>query len=375
MLSILNQIDIDFFSVIICGLLLVDTYNRSEKHLFEYRLFNALLISNMILLLLDAATWIIDGQTFINPTIYIAINVLGYSMNPVPSFLWLLYANYQVFSNEKHIRKIFWPFLVPVIINAMIALITPFTGLLFYLDKNNMYHRGPLFPLVVGIVYAYVICAFILILHNRNKIDKRSFAALLCFSIPPVLCGILQALNYGLVLLWSSVTLSLLIAYLSIQNRKLHTDYLTGICNRMQFDKYLQERISNGASQNKFGGILLDIDNFKTINDVYGHNVGDEALATIADLLKKSLRQDDFLARYGGDEFIAILNVQRYSDLTKSVERIHERIRNYNVNANKPYQLSLSMGYDIYDYKSGMDKDQFVKHIDTLMYECKKREP
>lgn len=372
MLDIFNQIDIDIFSFIICALLLFDTYNRNEKHLFEYRLFNTLLISNMILLLLDAATWAIDGQTFINPTIYITINVLGYMMNPVPPFLWLLYADYQVFNDEKHTRKIFWPFLVPAIINAIMALLTPLTGLLFYLDQNNIYHRGPWFPLLVGIVYSYLIYTFILILRNRNIIEKRSFASLLCFSIPPVICGILQTFNYGVVLLWSSVTLSLLIVYLNIQNRKLHTDYLTGICNRMQFDRYLQARIRNGTEQNTFGGILLDIDNFKTINDDYGHNVGDEALEVIAELLKTSLRKDDFLARYGGDEFIAILDVQKNSDLKKSVERIYEKIKDYNIHANKPYQLSLSMGYDIYDYNSGMNKDQFIKHIDTLMYECKR---
>lgn len=147
----------------------------------------------------------------------------------------------------------------------------------------------------------------------------------------------------------------------------------TGVYNRMQFDRYFKNKIHNCTAGSSFSGILIDIDSFKLINDIYGHTTGDEALEITAELLTKSLRnKDDFLARYGGDEFIAILNIREFSHLRKIVERIHESVNIYNMTSNKPYKLSLSLGYDVYDSDSGVTGEQFIKHIDMLMYESKK---
>lgn len=328
----------------------------------------------MALLVLESIGWIFDGRIGnANAVIYTIINVMFYVLNPLPPFLWTLYADFQVYRDEKRIRKLIYPFMLPLIINGFMSLINPLTGLMFYLDQNNFYHRGSWFPLLVVASYSYLFYTIILVLYNWRSIERQNFAPLMLFSIPPFAGGLLQTTFYGLALIWSGMTLSLLIFYFNMQNRKLKTDYLTGVSNRMQFDKYLRYKIRNSTEKNSFSGILIDIDNFKLINDHYGHCMGDEALEITAQLLKRNLRKDDLLARYGGDEFIVICNLQQISDLKKLSERIHESISNYNLISNKPFKLSLSLGYDVYDYSSGMTDKQFIKHIDELMYENKKR--
>ena len=131
----------------------------------------------------------------------------------------------------------------------------------------------------------------------------------------PVLGSIIQIIYYGSVLLWSGIALSILIIYINIQNYRLHTDYLTGVYNRREADYLLKNKIHNKTPGRSFLGILIDIDNFKEINDRYGHLTGDKVLEISAELIKNSLRKDDFVARYGGDEFLVLLNIKDPSDL------------------------------------------------------------
>lgn len=95
------------------------------------------------------------------------------------------------------------------------------------------------------------------------------------------------------------------------------------------------------------------------------------ALKITADLLKKSLRKDDYIARYGGDEFIILLDINKFVDLKKSVDRIKDNLSDYNSSGNNAFEIRLSMGYDVYGYDSGMNVEQFIKHIDALMYSDK----
>ena len=93
---------------------------------------------------------------------------------------------------------------------------------------------------------------------------------------------------------------SLLIAHLFIQRESLDTDFLTGIGNRRKLDLSLKAHV---FANKPFSAILLDLDNFKQINDKFGHEAGDIALKKAAEILQASVREGDIIARYGEDEF------------------------------------------------------------------------
>lgn len=122
-----------------------------------------------------------------------------------------------------------------------------------------------------------------------------------------------------------------------------------------------------------FSAILIDIDNFKKINDVYGHDVGDEALQITAELIRNSLRSNDFIARFGGDEFYMILATSNMTKLKAIIDRISDSVNEFNMRSSKPYKISFSMGYDVYDYKSALNYEDFLKHINLLMYDDKSK--
>lgn len=332
-----------------------------------------LLVIDLSLLSLDAADWLLDGKSGpFNLLLHQVVDYLFFAVHPLPALIWTFYIRHLVTRDQKPAEKPPVIMLIPVIAGYALLFINIFTGFVFYIGQNNVYHRGPGFHLFMVICYSYLVYALFLILRHRHTFEKNCYQPLLWLPLLPVTGGVLQAIFYGTSLIWSSLTLSLLIFYIHHEKRRLHTDYLTGVCNRMQLENILRDKIHNNHSKGKlFSGIMIDIDNFKQINDHYGHTVGDQALSTTVKLLKSCLRRDDFLARYGGDEFVILLDIKDHESLQTLVERIRGKVRSFNNSGSRPYQLSLSIGYDIYDSRSGMNGAEFIKSIDALMYRDK----
>lgn len=168
------------------------------------------------------------------------------------------------------------------------------------------------------------------------------------------------------------MAVSLLIIYLRIQDRGLKTDYLTEAFNRRQLDNYIKYKIKRCTKDKTFSAIIIDIDDFKQINDTFGHVVGDEVLIQVVKLLKNSLRHNDFIARYGGDEFCVVTDIYTQDKLQSIVERIKNDVCAFNQQCKKQYKINMSMGYDVYNYESRMNADDYLVHIDKLMYLQKK---
>lgn len=368
-----ETLDLSIVSLIILLLIYFNVYNRSEKSFLPSKLFLALVQANMLLIIVDIFGWAFNGAPgdvflFLNN----GSNLLLYILAPLAPSLWLLYSDYQVFSDENRIIKTKRILVVLFLLNATAAVISLFTGWYFYIDSQNIYHRGDLLFIHAAFNYAIIIYSFFLILLNKRKIEKEYYYFLLFFYLPPSIGTFLQMINYGTSYNWIGMMLSILIIYFYIQNRGLNTDYLTGVYNRRQFDRFLNAKISYNPKQNAFSAILIDLDNFKQINDKFGHDAGDEALKQATAIIRKTLRQDDFIARVGGDEFIAVLDISDRKMLEQTVKRIRKCADAFNHSNEKPYKLSFSMGYSVYKTDSNMNPDEFIKYLDSLMYEDKK---
>lgn len=138
---------------------------------------------------------------------------------------------------------------------------------------------------------------------------------------------------------------------LSLTNMKLErlavTDGLTGCFNRRYLNQYLKHEVMlNQHDQLAFSIILFDIDRFKSINDTYGHLIGDEVLKSTADVVKRSLRADDMMARYGGEEFTIFLPNTIEGDAYQLAQRIRRAVETNVVFSEKgPIQVTISVGY------------------------------
>lgn len=123
-------------------------------------------------------------------------------------------------------------------------------------------------------------------------------------------------------------------------------DELTGILNRRGFDKLMQERYALVASEGKHLGLAsIDMDNLKTINDTYGHSEGDKALVLLANALKSVMKDEDFCARIGGDEFSAVIEVSSPDRCIKFKQEFQAAIDKANEEATDlPYKIGASVG-------------------------------
>ncbi len=157
-------------------------------------------------------------------------------------------------------------------------------------------------------------------------------------------------------------------------NKHASTDKLTKLYNRRFLDYYLDNQIEiTGFSNQKLSVIMMDIDNFKRINDTYGHTAGDAVLVVFSQVILRCLRQTDLVARYGGEEFIAILP----SSDTKNAYDIAERIRVSIASEPMPkidnVQLpNISCSFGVSTYPTHADnKNDLIKTADIALYKAK----
>ena len=146
-------------------------------------------------------------------------------------------------------------------------------------------------------------------------------------------------------------------------------DDLTGLYNRRGFsdlgEQYLKlaRRSGRGVTM-----VFLDLDRFKTINDSLGHHIGDRALLKVADILRATFRRSDIIARLGGDEF-GVLALEAADESSEwLVERLRERVVDFNESSSEPFQLSVSIGMAHHDDDPRVRLEDLVAEADSAMY-------
>ena len=154
------------------------------------------------------------------------------------------------------------------------------------------------------------------------------------------------------------------------QLRKLATiDRLTGIYNRYAFEKFLEEEISRAERYGTdFALIMFDIDNFKKINDTYGHQTGDMILRKITRLVKENIRKSDIFGRWGGEEFMIILPVKSIEEAFKVAEKLRKKIEEHKFP--KVKKVTISAGVTM--YRKSDTLKSIIRRVDTALYMAKK---
>jgi diguanylate cyclase (GGDEF)-like protein len=149
-------------------------------------------------------------------------------------------------------------------------------------------------------------------------------------------------------------------------------DFLTGLPNRMLFeDRFIQAMAHGDRSGDKVAAISLDLDKFKSVNDSYGHPVGDLVLIEVGKRLTKSLRESDTCARIGGDEFgIIAETIHNKADVIKVMEKLNRVFDNPLIIDGKQIAISASMGAAIFP-NNGNDLESIMKSADRALYDVK----
>lgn len=150
-------------------------------------------------------------------------------------------------------------------------------------------------------------------------------------------------------------------------------DPLTELPNRMLLAERLQQALTESKTSGKFVAVVfIDLDDFKAINDDFGHEFGDVVLSTLSEKMLASLREGDTLARLGGDEFVAILpNLQDKTDSQVLIKQLLASINEAFLCNQRVVQVNASAGISIYPQNSDIDPDQLVRQADSAMHRAK----
>ncbi len=377
-------VSLDTFCLVILIILAADI-KKKKQHRFplpDQTLYFWMLITNMIMLLLDCGAFLFDGQTFPGArTLNLAVTTAFYALNPLMSLLYLCYCDVKLnVSKKKIMRRLPW-YCAPLAFSIVLSGLSIRYPLLFWIGENNFYSRGPLLWLSFLLSYALLAIAFVRVLIITKKakdteiceapaMRKHITKTLLLFSLPPLLGGLIQIWYNGITVIWIVTVISLLIIFINIQNTQIAMDTLTGLYNRRQADLYLQRLTQSTANAARIVLTIMDIDNFKQINDRFGHVSGDNAVRTLAAILQSQCGNNDFACRFGGDEFVVISTQEK--NIPAFIKNINDALAEYCTSKNTGYQLSISAGYA--NWADGYESvDAFINAADKMLYQQKAR--
>jgi len=161
-----------------------------------------------------------------------------------------------------------------------------------------------------------------------------------------------------------------------IQSRLRHLadhDPLTGLLNRRRFEEELSERVANAARYETGGAVLLlDLDNFKYVNDSLGHRTGDAVIRSVADVLRNEMRETDVLARLGGDEFAILLPYANLDQASHVAAKLLETLRHHRaVFRGKRLRLTTSIGVSAISEALVQTAEELMVEADVAVYEAK----
>lgn len=369
-------IEINTFCILLVLLILYKVLNAKNKQI-NYMLFARVLICQVLMILSDNIWMIIETYNngipdSIRYIINVASNFIYFAVIDIGAFYTFVYSEMFQQSRKVSTRKNRWLCSIPLLIYEIITVLSVKTGWLFYIDHNNVYHRGPLYfiQVVVGVGYllAAAISAAIGYFDKTKYVDRVRNISLSMLVVFPIFGGILQALLEGIPILSAAITFALINLYIDLQDEMILTDPLTQMNNRNKMNRVLASSIKNWNGSKKLYLLMIDVDSFKQVNDHYGHVKGDEILKFIGDILKRvASSRNYFTARYGGDEFIMLCEVDQHDEIKKICNRINVALQD----RKEDIPLTVSIGYAEYNEKLQSIPD-FIAAADFKLYSEKK---
>ena len=304
------------------------------------------------------------GSYYIN---YV-FTVIYFLLNGLVPLLWFKYM--YIFYDTSPKKSISQITAIPYLLYLILIFINCFTDILFSINSNNQYQREDGFWLIVILNMTYILASVVVIILaiTRNR-GFRSEGKHILLGMLLVALGIVLQLYFwedSFILL--TFLLFMLIVFLRFQNLEMLVDPLTGLGNRRRMQLYI-DKLSR-KRKGEFSAIVFDIDDFKDINDLYGHIYGDRVLIVISKILEKSAGNKKITCiRYGGDEFIVITPKEEVNEFIAKFKKL---LSAFNDHKEFPSKIDVSIGVSEFTVNSEINMEYIINTADKLMYEKKK---
>ena len=348
--------------MIVCNLWRLQNRTQANKNLL------AMMFLTLLSCVADPISYTMKGLPGLLPKFAVyATSTWLFAANMLAVFCWNRFLAYYLNgSMGKWSRRMLN---TTVSIGLLLLFVNFFYPIVFSIDDENLYSREIFYSFFLVVDYLLVINSLITYYKSKKNGGLLKFFPIWVYIIPIFIGGVVQSLFYGISVIPTSIAISIAGILASLQNEMIYRDALTGIFNRAYLDYKLKK--FEKRSKQDITGLMLDLNDFKRINDEFGHSVGDEALIATTKILQKAIGSHGIVIRYAGDEFIALINTQDESVTQTYIDKILRLFENYNQNSGMPYKLSASIGSHKLNLKEE-SVDSFINTIDSRMYEDKK---
>lgn len=349
---------------------------RSVSKQLNRVLFRTLVYGIMFSLTLDIIWVLTEGVIFPGSvTLNKVINALYLGVGVILGCIWFLYVLETL--GHRLTRPLVCTAMAPGFVFLALNIISIWTGWIFTVTPENIYVHGPLFPLqnagALFMLFLPLIPIVIRLLNRKEETTPRWMVRkLLLFYIPPVIGTLIGMPYVGLPGTWTCASISIVLMYIDDQDREILRDSLTGLNNRKTLESVFEEYTRQAGDGKQLYLFMMDLDNFKGINDTLGHSAGDRALVQTAGLLTGSLAGTKaFIARFGGDEFLVMSFFNSEEEAEEYKQKLTERFREYNEKEQLPYLLRTSIGFS--RWQQGQSLEELTEQADGELYREKKK--
>lgn len=341
------------------------------------RWFKAMLAMFMLNFVANFFFKLVNGSVIMelgNHDLSYALKTLYHLSLCVGVFAWCGYADSEQGSGIFQRKKSLLILLIPLALPLAMILLNSYNHLVFEISDSGSYVRHILFQVEMGyLLFGSGILAVRLVVRTRAESDPNQRAHMYLTATFPLciaLAWLLSWMGEAFPVICVAITAEILCLYIGGARNEISMDKLTQVNNRQNLIGFMdyKERNNNGNVYL----MMIDVDEFKQINDNYGHIEGDAALVAVAGILKRAcgpFPKRPYIARYGGDEFIVIAEADGY-DMDELAAAINAELCNVNA-ARQTYALMLSIG--VVHWEPGLDHKQVIDLADAEMYRVKRQ--
>ena len=370
------------FTVFQLTFLLLDLFiltktDRNIARKDEYMWFYALITTHIVYLLLNNL-WTLNEYRMISlprgAIMLICMLSLLSVTNSAASFFFFVVEKLQVKRFLHGAGR--WLRWLPALCSAILIVTSPWTKLVFHLDEAGSFIHGPLYLTMMAFASIYLLIvatvSFANIFRKETRFQRKANATMLLLVLTIFVYVLIDSFLPKASVLPAAIFAVIVGIFITMQEANINSDALTGMNNRRKAEDYLTDRIKNVSEKKPLYLYIGDLNNFKKINDTYGHAVGDEALILCSQALKRTIgKYSGFAARYGGDEFL--LSWQPDKDKESDPEALIQDVNDFlrELSKDTPYKLVMTMGYVCCtDPKEPLIS--YIRRADSMLYQRKR---
>lgn len=357
--------DINIFVIILLALIILigKTTIQGQKN---FKLFYRVIVFFILTLTAGSFYYFTESATLKGFVLFSHFMMIAFHLfGTISAYSWFIFVLHETEDNLHCNPSLKNFYILPLIFQCTLLISCG----IFYYDEKNQYLQGYLcifqYLLIFGYLFAGASISFIKYIKEKRYAQQKNCFFLCLFSLLPLLGMGIDVVFPNLNSILPFLVISIVMQYLNLMKKEIFQDPLTKLNNRREFQRHLVKVTKTIRKEDVFL-IFFDINDFKNINDTFGHVEGDRALVMIAQILNAAFSNTKaFIARYGGDEFAVILKKEE-PEILSYLKKVDASL--VTLSASLPYNISLSVGYSIYGEENANTIESLIQSADKKMY-------